>query len=834
MARYTRPPKFDVLRYRADPTGGDDSSTAFQACIEDAADWASTRGSAQVLVPPGVYKIQDPSTSSHATSSDGPIRFESGYNNITMSGYGATLKVGSNGVGTAVIRNFGSKNKFLGFGIDLNEGVALGSKNNVGMQILGSGSGGQFVDGCDNTIQHVQVYNSRETLIDYSTGTVAYDHAGNAAGARVVLLTGGSFASNVNRYFAIQIPAVSGNWYTLDATTPRIDSTTLKLRSDDNPGADIAAGTSYILRGEPNQTQGHDGIQILGGYRNLITNVDVYDIGWTAIRMAGGDNRLQNFTCKDFRGMGVRVLEHTRCWITDGCISSDYNTERMGILADAGSATDASSPTNNNDVRVDWLWIKRVQVHCNAPADLDGAATCMKLAAVRHAFVEDCYVYGDQEAATGTVGLRIEDCMGECYVKNSYFYPGCFFTPTGSSAVQGAITANANSGGFAQLTLDVSTDDLVPGKSLYVYGTGIASYNREHIITAIGTAGSMQVTTHVPYVAGSPASTSWAQSVCDKIHFDNCTFEHHSNVGGTYHVENVVGREVRFRNCNFRHYGDFTTDYSDALYEDYQAPRTAATSKLGSILWTVTNDNGFEILEMSNCLFEFNSTNIVKGLRTSDVGTTATQTVTVPVGATGNWKYTDADTGNSSANISVTASATTARDAIQAITNANLSLVAVSRSGTGSGASPYVYTITFHGWPGPKTIGTIDNTGITSGPVTIAAGTTGVASAMLVTSGKTIGYGNVIKNQSTGSTFIVDINNSGDGGATYPQRATLFNTMGNQLGRYKASAVPTTRDVTYNAGDVVWIDNPGAGGRPFYVCTVTGKPATFQQAAALS
>ncbi len=833
MARYTRPPKFDVVRYGADPTGNDDSSARIQACIEDAADWASTRGKALITVPPGVYKVQDPDANSHTTSSDGPIRFESGYNNITFSGYGATFKVGAFGVGTAVIRNFGSHNKLLGFGIDLNEGVADGYKNNVGIQVLGSGSGGQFVDGCDNTIRDVDVYNSRETLIDYSTGTVSYDHAGNTKGNRVVLLTGGTFASDVNRYFAIQIPAISGNWYTLAPTNPRIDSTTIQLSSSDNPGADVAAGTSYILRGEPHQTQGHDGIQILGGYRNLITDVNVYDIGWTAIRMAGGDNRLKNFTCKDFRGMGVRVLEHTRCWITDGCISSDYNPERMGILADAGSATDASSPTNNNDVRVDWLWIKRVQVKCNAYPDLDSYATCMKMAAVRHCFIEDCHIYGDQEVGA-TVGLRIEDCMGECYVKNSYLYPGAFWTPTGSSAVQGAITANASSSGFAQLTLNVDCDDLVPGKSLYVYGTGIAGYDREHIITALGATNSGIVITHVPYVAGTPASTAWGQSVSDKIIFENCTFEHDSNTAGTYLCENVVGREVRFRNCNFRQYGAFTTAYSDSLYADYQAPRTTGTGKLGSILWDVTNDNGFEILELTNCLFEFNSTNICKGLRGTNAGTTATQTVTVPVGATGNWKYTDADTGNSSANISVTASATTARDAIRAITNAGLSVIAVSRAGTGSGASPFVYTITFHGWPGPKTTGTIDNAGITSGPVTIAAGTTGVASTQLVTSGKTIGYGNIIRNQSTGTTYLIETTNSGDGGVTYPQRATLFNTMGNQLGRYKAASVPTTRDVTFNAGDVIWIDNPGSGGRPFYVCTVTGKPATFQQAAALS
>jgi hypothetical protein len=76
-----------------------------------------------------------------------------------------------------------------------------------------------------------------QTEADYSTGTIAYDHTGGAS-ERLVTLAGGTFPTNA----AFGVLNVGDDHWPVAA---RLSSTTLQLAVDRNPGADIAAGTSY-------------------------------------------------------------------------------------------------------------------------------------------------------------------------------------------------------------------------------------------------------------------------------------------------------------------------------------------------------------------------------------------------------------------------------------------------------------------------------------------------------------------------------------------------------------------------------------------------------------
>lgn len=142
---------FSPKTYGARGNGLTDDTAAFQACIA-AAELAD--GPALILIPPRTYLVQDINTSDHATASDGPLNIQGDH--ITVMGYGATLKVGPNGVSTSAVRVFGSFCKIRGLTIDCNaartaanhvEGVnALRSKGNSGIE-FNTGSDG-FAGDC--------------------------------------------------------------------------------------------------------------------------------------------------------------------------------------------------------------------------------------------------------------------------------------------------------------------------------------------------------------------------------------------------------------------------------------------------------------------------------------------------------------------------------------------------------------------------------------------------------------------------------------------------------------------------------------------------------------
>lgn len=124
---------------------------------------------AVVMIPAGVYTVQDPSVA----STTAPL-FDLSGDGITVIGWGATLKIGSNGVGTVggggscVLRVTGDRNTIVGLTIDCNSGVALATKDNSGFQINGTTASGYT--GSDNQLTHCNVINGIKAEADITQG----------------------------------------------------------------------------------------------------------------------------------------------------------------------------------------------------------------------------------------------------------------------------------------------------------------------------------------------------------------------------------------------------------------------------------------------------------------------------------------------------------------------------------------------------------------------------------------------------------------------------------------------------------------------------------------
>jgi hypothetical protein len=77
------------------------------------------------------------------------------------------------------------------------------------------------------------------TVAPYDTGTIAYDHTGGSS-ERLVTLSGGTFPD----WAAFGLIKIGTVYHEIAS---RLSGTTLSLESWSNPGADVAAGTTYSL-----------------------------------------------------------------------------------------------------------------------------------------------------------------------------------------------------------------------------------------------------------------------------------------------------------------------------------------------------------------------------------------------------------------------------------------------------------------------------------------------------------------------------------------------------------------------------------------------------------
>ncbi len=76
----------------------------------------------------------------------------------------------------------------------------------------------------------------------------------------------------------------------------------------------------------------------------------------------------------------------------------------------------------------------------------------------------------------------------------------------------------------------------------------------------------------------------------------------------------------------------------------------------------------------------------------------------------------------------------------------------------------------------------------------------------------------------------VTVTQSDDTTATYADRLIAFSSDGERADAFHATAAPTPTSAAmeFSRGQSIRNDQPSAGGDPGWVCTTTGRPATFK------
>lgn len=142
--------QINVQTFGATGRGDADDTNAFRRAIEEV---TQVGRRIALVIPQGVYKVQDPSfgeTPSGTGSESAPLLFPYGLNDVDVIGYGATLKIGDNGVGWSTLRIFGNRVRVFGLTIDCGAATAtLQAKGCTAFEVNGNYGGGidcAFVD----------------------------------------------------------------------------------------------------------------------------------------------------------------------------------------------------------------------------------------------------------------------------------------------------------------------------------------------------------------------------------------------------------------------------------------------------------------------------------------------------------------------------------------------------------------------------------------------------------------------------------------------------------------------------------------------------------------
>lgn len=605
---------FVVTAYGAKGDGTTDDTAAIQATVNAAVAYQSDHGApAVVFFPNRTYIVQDPTSGSNNA---GAITVPAAARDLVITGYGATLKIGPNGVSTSTLRIFGSRIRVMGLTIDANSanappspsGGEFETKANTGFEVNGSGSVG--VQGTDVVLQDCAVVNADKGLTAYSTGTILYDHSGGAS-ERLVTITGGTLPGWVNTDCAITIGGVR---YPIASV---LSTTTLTLGASsnnftNNPGADVGPGAAYTVSGYPTVTHGEECFVMVQATRSTFRNCLAMDASWQAFRVRGNQCQVVGCTAINHLGNALRIMAADDLYVSGFRSYSNRNDGRSGIIADAGSSAD-STPLDDSDVRTKRLYITDSYVAVDPDGDFVSGASALKVASCYEAHIARSTFIGGY--ATNNIGVRIEDSVRLVTLEKCRIEPNILFTPagTGNSVYNGAISGHADAGGalagYVRYTV-TGGGGLVNGKTLFVRGSGVPQYDGPQIVLS---AGGGSIVTDRPYVAGDIGAAAYAQTGCDTFKLRDCTIVGMGlSPAGTgaavfYNqwIENCIAYNVDIENCKFQ-------------------MKERANIKMNGILTDYDTENAWNSFRLVRNEFSWNSDKLCRAVR----GSTAAQMLT--------------------------------------------------------------------------------------------------------------------------------------------------------------------------------------------------------------
>lgn len=262
-------------------------------------------------------------------------------------------------------------------------------------------------------------------------------------------------------------------------------------------------------------TQGTTDFITINSTRATIRNCQSFDCGWNAFRIDGDQQTVQGCVASGFRGNGIRINDGDIAFISNNILTSTRNHGRAGILSDAGSSSsfDASGlPLRRTHLYLDnnYVYINPNGLGLGTDLLAEGAGVGLKLGSTMSTYVKGGY-YG-AGAATNNSAIRLEDVLEDVTLEGVRIDPQVFCTTTDnttSSIYHGFIRSISGSiSGYCQFHLS-GTTNLQVSKSLYVHGSKVGYFNREHIAQSLSGGSNIVILTDVlfPFTNSTGALT---------------------------------------------------------------------------------------------------------------------------------------------------------------------------------------------------------------------------------------------------------------------------------------------------------------------------------------
>lgn len=549
---------FDAFTYGAVPDY--DKSDATQG-LQDALDAAAQVEGSVLVIRPGIYKVQDPTTALY--SSAAAIEVPVTARNMTIIGLGATLKIGPNGATVGVVRDYGYGTTIIGLAVDQNYTGALQTgKDNTGFEVNGT------TNASIGNVNGVNGTNCLLLLCKTFGGDTSNNLNPNQGSEGVKLIN----ATNCGVAFCdVQ------------------DSTWQAYRVEGN--------RNWFLKCSANNFRGN-GIRVLDGDELWIEGchlVSNRNAGRSAILIdpgSGADSTPSDDS--DFRMYRAVIRD---CYLNLNSDGSQESPAVGSVSLKLASAKDvlvegctiiagkACTTSPNAAVRLEDSLYRTTFRNCYIYPVVQFALSMGRVEWTNSGSTVTCGTSAFTTLVTGMSVLVESDgtlptglSAGTLYYVRKTNNLVCTLHPTAADAVantnvitpsggsgthymqgptingagailQGRIESTvANNGGNVQYTISNALGTPGPGKTLFVRGSSVGDYNGPQQIIA---RDDFTVTTNRLYRSASIGSACVGHTGVDEVYFENCTFEglHELQV---YIIEYYSARKGVFKNCTFK------------------------------------------------------------------------------------------------------------------------------------------------------------------------------------------------------------------------------------------------------------------------------------------